>query len=148
MKIKTLLIVNMFIALAVGTVAFARSVYYRPFLVAETIYYEARGEGHIGMQAVATVIYNRAKLSGQSYEYEVMKPYQFSCWNKGVKRSKPRGAAWEYAKFLQLQMENKQFEPLDTSWTHYYAPRLCKPTWAAKLNEPKDIGNHRFGELK
>lgn len=46
--------------------------------VAETIYYEARGEGETGMRAVAHVIYNRAKKSGQRPCTVVNKPNQFA----------------------------------------------------------------------
>jgi len=54
-------------------------------VLARTIWGEARGEGSVGMQAVACVILNRVRRGGwwgDSIVSVSQKPYQFSCWNK------------------------------------------------------------------
>lgn len=53
--------------------------------MARTMVGEARGEGLIGMQAVANVILNRVSKEswyGLTPTEVCRKPYQFSCWNK------------------------------------------------------------------
>ena len=53
--------------------------------MAKTIWGEARGEGLRGMQAVANVIMNRVDRGGwygASIKDVVLKPLQFSCWNR------------------------------------------------------------------
>lgn len=57
--------------------------------LARTLWGEARGEGLLGMEAVASVILNRLKISnkeggywwGNSITDICRKPFQFSCWN-------------------------------------------------------------------
>lgn len=57
--------------------------------LARTIFGEARGEGLLGMEAVANVIMNRLAISndkggywwGNSVKDICQKPFQFSCWN-------------------------------------------------------------------
>ena len=49
--------------------------------MALTVAQEAGGEPYQGKLAVAYVIRNRAKRSGQSYTDVCLKPWQFSCWN-------------------------------------------------------------------
>lgn len=46
--------------------------------VAQAVYFEARGEGYKGMQAVANVIMNRTKTRGISPRAVVRQPHQFS----------------------------------------------------------------------
>ena len=61
-------------------------------VLAQTIWGEARGEGNEGMEAVASVIVNRADYPpkgtlwwGHTIEEVCKKPYayQFECWNQG-----------------------------------------------------------------
>lgn len=53
-------------------------------VVAKTIWGEARGEGDIGMQAVANAIRNRVNSGttwwGHDFRTVCLKPFQFSCW--------------------------------------------------------------------
>src|SRR5688572_19754753 len=59
-------------------------------VLARTVWGEARGEGSIGMQAVACVVLNRVAVAesragywwGNTIVQVCQKPYQFSCWNK------------------------------------------------------------------
>ena len=116
-------------------------------VVADTLYMEARGEGEHGQRAVATVIYNRAKNTGKTFETVCLQPFQFSCWNASRKRKiAPRGRSDVKAYTLCLQIENEllkgNFKPLG-AWTHYYNPRLCSPKWARGV-ESVQIGSHVF----
>lgn len=54
-------------------------------ILARTIAGEARGEGDLGMQAVANVVMNRVANPcwwGSTVTDVCLHPYQFSCWNK------------------------------------------------------------------
>lgn len=37
--------------------------------------------------------------------------------------------------------------PVDYAVTHYYNPDISNPSWGAKMTNPMDIGDHRFGIL-
>jgi spore germination cell wall hydrolase CwlJ-like protein len=52
-------------------------------IVALTILGEARGEGELGMYAVACVIYERAMTRKLTSAKVCLQPYQFSIWNAG-----------------------------------------------------------------
>ena len=116
-------------------------------VVADTLYLEARGENPRGLRAVATVVYNRAKNTGKTFEAVCLQPFQFSCWNASRKRKiAPRRRSDVKAYNLCLQIENEllkgNFKPLG-DWTHYYNPRLCSPKWARGV-ESVQIGSHVF----
>lgn len=117
-------------------------------IVADTLYMEARGEGEHGQRAVATVIYNRAKNTGKTFEAVCLQPFQFSCWNASKTRKitpKTRSDAKAYELCLAIEKEllTGNFEPLG-EWTHYYNPRLCSPKWARDGQDKTQIGNHVF----
>lgn len=117
-------------------------------IIADTLYMEARGEGEHGQRAVATVIYNRAKNTGKTFEAVCLQPFQFSCWNASKTRKitpKTRSDAKAYELCLAIEKEllTGNFEPLG-EWTHYYNPRLCSPKWARDGQNKTQIGNHIF----
>ena len=59
--------------------------YTRQQLLAMTIWGEARNQTILGQILVGQVIYNRWKNPGwwgKTLEGVILKPYQFSCWNK------------------------------------------------------------------
>ena len=120
-------------------------------VVADTIYLEARGEGEIGMLAVATTIYNRAKNKNKTFEQICLQPKQYSCWN-GSKTLKitPKNDLDRKAYDLCIKIEesllNGKFQPLG-DWTHYYAYKVCNPSWAIGQKAVK-IGNHKFLKVK
>ena len=131
-------------------------IYFRALEVdtmARTIWGEARGEGSIGMQAVAAVIRNRLNVSKQKGKFwwgnsiiEIcQKPYQFSCWN----RDDPN-----YRKVLNIDHRDKVFsKALDiarvcmadpTGWaTHYHVSGIY-PFWSRNQQPTAHIGNHIF----
>lgn len=117
-------------------------------VVADTLYLEARGEKPCGIRAVATVIYNRAKNTGKTFEAVCLQPFQFSCWNASKTRKitpKTRSDTKAYKECLVIEKEllTGKFEPLG-EWTHYYNPRLCNPKWARDGKNKAQIGNHIF----
>lgn len=117
-------------------------------VIAKTIWHEARGEGKLGMEAVATVIYNRAQLTGKSYTKVCLAPKQFSCWNGKSKLKAGNGSAWTYAKKLQHDLITYDEPPLNQPWTHYYNYNICKPSWSKSMRHIVIIGNHVFGKVK
>lgn len=119
-------------------------------VTADTLFKECRGESLQGQLAVASVIYNRSKASGKSLDAVCLARKQFSCWNNGYTKAKPRNEqerailtrfeAWEKA------MESGTFRP-SGAWTHYHALTV-NPSWSLGMKQKKVIGNHVFGVTK
>lgn len=121
--------------------------------LARTIWGEARGEGSIGMQAVAAVILNRLQVSkekgkfwwGNSLIEICQKPYQFSCWN----RDDPN-----YRKVLNVDRRDKIFAkaydiarcclPDPTNGATHYHARGIYPFWSRHQKPTAIIGHHIF----
>ncbi len=121
--------------------------------LARTIWGEARGEGSMGMQAVAAVVHNRLAVSKQKGKFwwgnsiiEIcQKPYQFSCWN----RDDPN-----YRKVLNVDKRDRIFakaldiagtcmaDPTDGA-THYHAAGVF-PYWSRHQKPTATIGHHIF----
>lgn len=114
--------------------------------IATTLWLEARGEGREGIQAVASVIANRATKSGKTMAQECLKPKQFSCWNGRAKKlpTNAKGDVWDFCKATAEAMVGGTFKPTVAA-THYYNPKLCNPKWGAKMTDVVMIGRHRFG---
>lgn len=126
-------------------------------VLARTLYGEARGEGSVGMQAVACVVLNRVAVAkeksgfwwGNDIIQVCQKPYQFSCWN----RSDPN--------FKKLQMVDKSdlyfatalriaqravagaLEDITFGATHYHASSI-QPYWTRSEKPVATIGRHIF----
>lgn len=121
-------------------------------LLARTMWGEARGEGEIGMQAVAAVVVNRLNSPNwpNTIEGVVLQPYQFSVWNGGVAADQARAVDAsdpQFAQALRIAAEVVQGRRTDPTFgaTHYYAYELISaPSWAAGLAHTADIGRHRF----
>jgi len=121
--------------------------------IARTIWGEARGEGHNGMQAVANVIMNRVKRGGWyglTPKEVVLKPYQFSCWltsdpnyNK-VKTVTSANKTFAQALEIAKRAYNGMLPDITGGATEYHASSI-KPNWNyAKLTQTGAIGNHIF----
>lgn len=131
---------------------------FRRDVVAETLYREARGEGWIGIKAVASVILNRSNASGKTLDEVCLASRQFSCWNGckrptvGVKRTwaekgdlgRNEQMMWEYCKTIARMMVDGKFVPVVAA-NHYYAHGKCRPSWATAMKKITIIGNHTFG---
>lgn len=130
-------------------------------VLARTLWGEARGEGNIGLEAVANVILNRVAVAdahggkywwGHNIITVCQKPYQFSCWN----RSYP-----SYQKLKDVDENNLYFatclriarravvgaiEDHTNQATHYHADYVS-PTWAQGEEPTIIIGRHIFYKL-
>ena len=123
--------------------------------MARTMWGEARGEGATGMRAVGHVIMNRVKAGswyGLTPKEVVLKKSQFSCWNK----SDPN-----YSKMLAVTTADSNYltalslakaiyagamPDITNGATNYLALGSLStvPSWAAKMEQVAQIGNHTF----
>lgn len=135
-------------------------------VMARTLYGEARGEGDLGMKAVACVIMNRCKhataymlthghahslFGNGSPESACQAKWQFSCWNAGdpnchiindVDDSDPI-----FTKALQIASSavNGLLDDITFGATHYYDRRMPEPPEWAEDKEPcASISHHLF----
>ena len=118
--------------------------------LAMALYYEARGEGLKGMQAVATVILNRVEhpdfpksICEVIKEDRGPKDYdcQFSFYCDG-KAENPRNlAAWSTARDVARQALDGEI--LNNGATYFHAVNV-KPFWADNFKPIGKIGNHVF----
>jgi len=121
--------------------------------MADTLYCEARGEGKIGMMAVADVIMNRVESKRwPNSVYEVTRAkYQFSCINNGKKQTlkiDEDSEAYQMALHISdLVLRGKSIRI--TYATHYHTTDI-KPTWSTSKQIVKLglIGNHIFYDYK
>jgi spore germination cell wall hydrolase CwlJ-like protein len=114
-------------------------------VVADCLYFEARGEGRQGIEAVASVIQNRSKESGRSLEAVCLAPRQFSCFNGGYVPAKPRNelerAILAFCEGLERQMRAGEFRSTVKA-TFYFSGK--KPYWYGGFRVEKVIGRHTF----
>ena len=130
-------------------------------VLARTIFGEARGEPHEGLEAVACVVLNRVKVAqnrggrywwGHDIITVCQKPYQFSCWN----RSDP-----SYQRLINVTDKNIHFATClriarravigtlvdnTNGATHYHADYVS-PYWAKGEKPIKTISRHIFYKL-
>jgi N-acetylmuramoyl-L-alanine amidase len=120
---------------------------------ARTIWGEARGEGELGMEAVACVIVNRAVLGGwwgESIEEVCLKPWQFSCWNKNdPNRPELIAVGDDDPQFkICLAIAEKAYAGTLKDVTHgadsYHDIRMNPPKWADNLKPVCVIKHHVF----
>lgn len=132
------------------------------YVVAATVWGEARGEGTNGMQAVLNVIMNRAKGNFTNAASVSLRPKQFSIWNN-IKdpytystqlAQKARDGKLKDKKqydqalaMVDLAMRGK-LKDITGGALFYFNPKLANPSWAKKLRFIKKIGNHDFYGIK
>ena len=123
--------------------------------LARTIWGEARGEGAVGMQAVACVIMNRLKVSparwGASIKDVCLQHLQFSCWNENdpnrdkllsVNASDP---AFLIALDIADEACNDGLQDITNGATSYYSAWMeIPPYWAKGVSPCATIGHHDF----
>lgn len=120
-------------------------------IIAKTLYHEARGEGEIGMRAVASIICNRAKrahgnVTIQTCAKEAKRKMQFSCWNGKKDLRSGNDKSWQICVKIAKEIEAGKFQKTH-QYTHYYAFKICSPKWAKGVSG-KIIGNHKFLTVK
>lgn len=123
--------------------------------LALNVYFEARGERHLGQLAVAMVTMNRVESSRfpDSICRVVWQKRQFS-WTHDGKSDRPRDKqAWSrakqvadfiYHKYVDNNMFSNGAQDLTQGALHYYAPELAAPYWARSKDVTRQIGGHLF----
>lgn len=129
------------------------------FMLAVTIWAEARGEGYDGMRAVGYVIANRMKKNFRTdgtIEGTVRWPLQFSCWNSNdpniAKMNKQyldnssgmEYYQWETAKQIARDIMRTGTEYDITNGSLFYHAEYVNPNWADNKNKSVVIGQHIF----
>ncbi|MEM7080940.1 MAG: cell wall hydrolase [Pseudomonadota bacterium] len=116
--------------------------------LALAMYWEARGEGALGMQAVGAVVLNRARdprwptdICAVVQQGGETPPCQFSWWCDG-KSDRPRDArSWRAAMTLADKLIHaRRYDP--TRGALYFHSTAVRPGW--KLRRTVRIGDHIF----
>jgi spore germination cell wall hydrolase CwlJ-like protein len=130
-------------------------------VMARTVWGEARGEGVLGMRAVAHVIHNRtrdrARRWGTTAEQVCLffitrngqQIFQFSCWNPRDTNRALLGAVTvrdpQFAAALEIcqsVLSGRSNDPTNGA-THYHTKQI-RPFWASAGVQVADLGNHLF----
>jgi spore germination cell wall hydrolase CwlJ-like protein len=120
--------------------------------LSEVLYYEARGEGRSGQQAVAEVVFHRMNTGnyGHSicavvYEGAGHTGCQFTFTCNGDLAKEREDEAWKDAELLATRILTGEV-PLKNATggaTNYHAVSVM-PDWAEEMNQTTQIGNHVF----
>jgi spore germination cell wall hydrolase CwlJ-like protein len=131
-------------------------------VMARTLWGEARGEGLLGMEAVANVIMNRVALSnekggywwGNSVTDVCQKPFQFSCWNThDPNRAQmlildPSDKIFAAALDIAADAVYGTLKDATGGATSYYANTMAKPPdWTNDMIQTCIIRHHTFYKL-
>ena len=118
----------------------------------EALYYEARGEGRIGQQAVAEVVFHR--MTAGHYGHSICavvhegaghRGCQFSFACDGALQRPREAAAWTQSEQLAAQILTGAVTLRNATGgaVNYHAAWMT-PTWAPTLKKTARIGNHIF----
>jgi len=143
-------------------------------LLTLVIFGEARGLDHCGRLAVGCVVRNRVIKNNTNYKIEILKPYQFSCFNPGdpnrellERIAKKIECLKEEQNILTEEIFNrldktllgegalfdcytcalavmKGCQDITTGATHYIAIYCAMPEWVKGMRMTKVIGQHIF----
>jgi len=121
-------------------------------LVARTAWAEARSEGPQGIQAVANVIFNRARQTGKTPGEIVRERGQFEPWmNADTRRRMEALTPEQLAPVMQAIQPALEGQDVTNGADHFYSPRAQSalgrrpPSW--DNGRGIDLGNHRFFSL-
>ena len=119
------------------------------FMLALTMWREARGEGNDGMQAVGCVIRNRVKRYVSSYYHEATKKWQFSCDTAPgdpelILYPQVDDPQWQFIQGILPGLIDGTLADNTDGATSYFNPHVVLPTWAKSMIFIKNIGNHAF----
>lgn len=155
------------IILAIATVATASAAFsevYQPCpwerqIVAACLVLEASNQGEVGMQAVASVIANRAQRDSSRYIQVVKRPYAFSALNTattgrtgsvgyaGHVQRASRDSSWTSALRIVDQLYENSLSDVTYGADHYSrADQL--PNWSHRMRATTIIGDHLFFRAK
>ena len=113
------------------------------------LYHEARGEGIKGLEAVASVIYNRKNHPYYPSTYcgivNQYKQFSYTLLDKNLGEV-PAYESKVYAKILELadRMVDNRFKPTLPSSVMWYTTTKVSNKWTKKKKIVADIGKHRF----
>lgn len=124
-------------------------------ILARTIWGEARGEGDIGMEAVASVIMNRANSKitwwGDDVRSVCLARWQFSCWNDSdPNREKLMSVTVSDMQFSDalhiaaIALNSLLVDPVQGATSYYDARMPEAPKWAEGRTPVTQIGHHLF----
>lgn len=108
--------------------------------VAQAVYFEARGEGYKGMQAVANVIMNRTKTRGISPRAVVRQPKQFSYRTRKDLSMREKAAA-NRAYEIAHKATTGQLKDITGGATYFRT--VSSGSWKG-LRRTVRIGSHHF----
>ena len=111
-------------------------------------YFESRGQGVKGMQAVTWVVLNRTKHpSYPSTPCAVIKqPQQFSWYGSKTPKIKEKDAYMQAERVVEGVLSGKLKDNTNSS-THFHSARI-KPVWASRLSYTTTVGSHCFYKMK
>jgi spore germination cell wall hydrolase CwlJ-like protein len=124
-------------------------------VLARTLYGEARGEGIRGMQAIAWVVVNRMRRSGDRFPNTVVgvvkQKHQFTCWSPNDPNAKLCAAVDErddsYVQALYAAssvLAGEVADPTGSADHYFVAAMKNRPDWAEKMDFKGRIGAHVF----
>jgi hypothetical protein len=120
--------------------------------LAEVLYYEARGEGRVGQQAIAEVVFHRMNTGnyGHSicavvYEGAGRPGCQFSFTCDGELTHGKQADAWKESETLAAEILTGEVRLRNATGgaTNFHAVSVS-PDWAPTLEKTTQIGNHIF----
>ena len=113
--------------------------------MSEALYFEARGEGKRGMHAVANVITNRMKESGNTAYQVITKPKQFSYLGR-ESLAITDAESYRMAQLLAVDALTGKLADITKGSTHYVAPKKMKrvPRWTKTFPKTIAINDHQF----
>lgn len=118
--------------------------------LARSIYWEAKGEGAAGMEAVANVVMNR--LGHEGFPNTVCEVVmqgqeqgscQFSWWCDGRSDDVQEEKSYKIAKEIARKALNRQLTDR-TDGATYFHQREVNPDWSSKFINTVDVGEHIF----
>jgi spore germination cell wall hydrolase CwlJ-like protein len=118
--------------------------------LSRSIYWEAKGEGDAGMQAIANVVMNRLGHEGFANtvcavvkDGQEQGACQFSWWCDGRSDDVEEEEPYARAKELSREALNLQLEDLTQGAMYFHHERLT-PDWSGEYIETVKIGEHIF----
>lgn len=117
----------------------------------QALYYEARGEGRAGMEAVAQVVLNRVRhpafpksVCGVVFQGAARKTgCQFSFTCSGVMRGRVNQAAWNRARTIASSALSGSVAAAVGNATHFHTTAVA-PGWRNSLVRVSQVGSHVF----
>ena len=116
------------------------------------LYYEARGEGRVGQQAIAEVVFHRMNhgnyghsICAVVYEGAGRPGCQFSFTCNGELTHSKQADAWRESETLAAQILTGEVPLKDSTGgaTNFHAVSVS-PDWADTMDKTIQIGNHIF----